>query len=424
MKDTHLTHEEIEDLLDDDPEARNRLLLHHLTVCPGCFAVAGYILDLHREGKLDDDFSITAIGLGKSRLEAPALRDQLHRHSFERQKALVADTSRFKSWGLAELLCLQSEEEAAGDPKKAAEIAEIAVAVALALGENEPAEKHWLHLLRAYAYAHLANARRAEGNLWAAEDAFIVADSWWTPAFQDVGDVLGYEARFLAFKASLRRDERRFEDALDLIEEALEADAPSSLKVRILINKAKTYEEIGDLETAIEVLKEAESHAQEGDRDPRVLLCLAQNRLDYLSKAERYMEAKLALADVEEIARELGTRLDRLRLRWTDARITRGLGNTEEAIASLQEVHENLVAEGLLYDAALLALELALVFTEIHQPSGTKEWVKAALPILTSLSVGRETLAAVSLLAKAVEEERLTVELVSQALDVFRRVKQ
>lgn len=226
MKDKHLKHEDIEDLLDDDLEVRNQLLLHHLSVCPECYAEAGYILDLYREGRLDDDLSITAIGLEKSRREAPALRDQLLRHPFERQKALVADTTRFKSWGLAELLCLRSEEEAAGGPKKAAEIAEIAVAVALALDEWDPAEKHWLHLLRGYAYAHLANARRVQGDLRAAEEAFTLAYSWWTPAFEDVGDVLGYAARFLAFRASLRRDQRFFQDALDLIEQALEADAP------------------------------------------------------------------------------------------------------------------------------------------------------------------------------------------------------
>jgi tetratricopeptide (TPR) repeat protein len=424
MKDAHLTHEDIDDLLDDDTDARNRLLLHHLSVCPECYAVAGYILDLYQEGQLDDELSVTEIGLGRSRREAPALREKLLSHSVERQKALVAETTHFKSWGLAELLCRESEEEAARDPKTAAEIAEIAVAIALSLDEGDPAEKHWLHLLRANTYAHLANARRAQGDLRSAEEAAVIAYSWWTPAFEDLGDVLGYAARFFAFRASLRRDQRLFEDALDLTEQALEADAPAALKVRILINKANIYDDMGDLETAIEVLKEAESRAKEEERDPRILLCLAQNRLDYLSKAGRYMEAKLALADVEEIARELGTTLDTLRLRWTEARITKGLGNTEEAVAKLSEIHSMLVEEGLLYDSALLALELALMLAGTHRPAEVQKWVMAALPILSSLSVEREALAAVSLLTKAVGEEKLTAELVSQALDIFRRKKE
>ena len=422
MKDKHLTHDEIEDLLEDDLEARNRLLLHHLSICPECYAEGGYILDLYEEGQLDDDLCTTAIRLAKSRKEAPGLRDQLFRHSFERQAALVGDTSRFKSWGLAELLCTQSEEAAAGEPKRAVEVAEIAVAITLELDEWEPAEKHWLHLLRAYAFAHLANALRAQGELRAAEEAFVNADSWWTSAFADVGDVLAYEARFLAFKASLRRDQRLFPEALKLLDAALEADANTPLKVRILINKAKTYEEMGDLEGAIAVLKDAESLSGEGESDPRVRLCLAQNRLDYLSKAERYMEAKLALSDVEKLAQELGTGLDALRFCWTEARIARGLGNTEDAIASLKEIHERLVEKELLYDAALLALELAVIFTDIHKPDETQAWVRSALPVLSSLSVEREALAAVALLTNAVEEQKITSALVSQALDVFRRV--
>lgn len=423
MKDRHLTHEEIEDLLEDDLEARNRLLLHHLSVCPECYAEGGHILDLYEDGQLDDDLCTTAIRLAKSRREAPVLRDQLFRHSFERQAALVGDTSRFKSWGLAELLCTQSEEEAAGEPRRAIEIAEVAVAVALELDEWEPAEKHWLHLLRAYAFAHLANALRAQGDLRAAEEAFMNADCWWTSAFADVGDVLGYEARFLAFKASLRREQRLFPEALNLLDAALEADADTPLKIRILINKANTYDDMGNLEAAIEALRKAESLTVEsGESDPRIRLCLAQNRLDYLSKAERYMEAKLALSDVEKLAQELGTGLDALRLRWTEARIARGLGDTDGAIASLREIHERLVETELLYDAALLALELAVIFTDIHKPDETQAWVRSALPVLSSLSVEREALAAVALLANAVEEQKITSALVSQALDVFRRV--
>jgi len=420
MKEGHLTHEEIEDFLDDDPEARKRLLLHHLSVCPECFATAGYLLDLFKTGELED-LSVTAIELAKSRRGAPALWDELRRYPFDRQRAIVADISRFKSWGLAELLCRMSEEEAARNPKRSGEIAELAVAVALALRELEPAEKHWLHLLRAYAYAHLANAYRAQGDLRGADEAFVIACSWWTPAYADVGDVLGYAARFLAFRASLRRDERRFDEALECIEQALEADAPPELRMRILISKAKLYADRGDFELAVEALKEAEAHVPAGEHDPRVRLCLAQNRLDYLSKLGRFVEAELALSDVEAVARDLGTPLDTLRLQWIAARIARGLGKTEEAIANLAVLHERLVAEGLCYDAALLALELAVIFAETHEAAETKQWVAAALPTLAALSVEREALAAVSLLSGALEEERLTGALLAQALGVFNR---
>lgn len=423
MRDEHLTPETLERLLEGESDARNRLLLHHLAVCPECRVVGGHVLDLYLAGEIGLELCTVEIALAKSRKEAPALRDELLPLPLEEQKARIEDEAHFRSWGLAELLCSESEEEAARDPKKAAELAGVAAFVALSIGEWDSAEKHWAYLLRGYSFAHLANAFRAQGDLRAAEKAFIEADSWWTPAIKDVGDVLGYEARFLAFKASLRRDERRFREALELVRDALEANPLPALRLRILINKAKTYEDMGDLETAIEILKDVAAKAEEEESDPRVRLCLAQNRLDYLSKAERYMEAKLALADVRALASDFGTGLDSLRLRWTEARITKGLGDTEAAIASFKEIHDELARQGLPFDASFLALELALVFKETGRPAEAMEWVKGTLPILSSLSVEREALAAVALLATAVAEERITAELVSQALDVFRRAK-
>ena len=36
MRDAHLKEEEIDGLLRDENEVRNRLILHHLAICPQC----------------------------------------------------------------------------------------------------------------------------------------------------------------------------------------------------------------------------------------------------------------------------------------------------------------------------------------------------------------------------------------------------
>jgi tetratricopeptide (TPR) repeat protein len=385
--------------------------------------VGGYILDLYEEGRIDEDLCTVDIGIERSRREAPALWAQLERFSFERQKALIVETARFKSWGLAEKLCMDSEDFAPHDPRKAAELAELAVDIALSLDDWQPAEKHWLDELRALSWAELANARRVLGDLRKAGQASAEADGFWDPAFADVGDVNGFAARYFALKASLKRAERHLPEAFELLETALAADSPPVLKVRILINKAKTLEEDGNLEAAIAILSEARALAEETEIDPRSRLCLVQNQLDYLSKAERFMEAALAVEDVRRVGAELGGTIDEIRLRWTEARIAKGLGNAEEAVARYREVYESLGEEGLLFDSALISLELGLVHLDLRQPKETAECVSYALPILTSQSVEREALAAVALLTKAMEEEKLTRELLAQALEVFKRSK-
>ncbi len=419
MKDEHLKDEEIDGLLRGNEEVRNRLILHHLAVCPECYAVAGYILDLYLDGTVDIELGSVDVTLGRSRREAPTLWEELSRHQFKRQKALVRKDSRFVSWGLAELLCGLVEEETPRDPKRARELAELAVEVASRIDEWEVAEPDWQREVHAYALAHLGNAQRVLGDLHAAAATFAAADVLWQPAIGNVGNVLGYEPRYLALKASLRRAERKLPEALELLDEALAASPRSELRARILINQAKVYEEQGRIEEAIEVLKQAREGADENDT--RLRVCLAQNHLDYLSKAERHVEAQAALPDVEPLVRELGTKSDTLRFRWTRARIARGLGRAQEAIAELEEVRHGFATLELPYDAALSSLELAHMHAQLGRTEEAVSVVRDALTILAALKVEREQLMAVRVLTRAVEEGQVTVELISQVLDYFRR---
>lgn len=418
MKDAHLKGDEIDGLLRDENHFRNRLILHHLAVCPECYAVAGYILDLYLDGTVDIDLGSTEIILGRTRRDAPALWEQLARHSFKRQKALVKDTSRFLSWGLAELLCGLAEKETPRDPGRACELAELAVEIASRVDEWEVAEPDWQHELHAYALAHLGNVQRVLGDLRAAAETFAEADKLWRPANDNVGNVLEYEPRYLALKASLRRAERKFPEALKLLEEALAASPRPELRARILINQAKIYEEQGRIEEAIEVLRQAQEGVDEADI--RLRLCLAQNHLDYVSKAERYIEAQAVLPDVEPLVAQLGSDSDMLRFRWTRARIAKGLGRAQEAIAELEEVRQGFATLKLLYDGALCSLELAHMYAHLGQTQDAVSVVRDALTILAALNIEREQLMAVRVLTQAVQEGHVTVELISQVLDYLR----
>ena len=281
------------------------------------------------------------------------------------------------------------------------------------------AEPDWQHEIHAYALAHLGNVQRVLGDLLGAAEMFAAADVLWQPAIDNVGNVLGYEPRYLALKASLRRAQRKLPEALELLEGALAASPRPELRARILISQAKVHEEEGRIEDAIEVLRLAREGADEGDA--RLRVCLAQNHLDYLSKAGRYVEAQAMLPDVEPLIRELGTESDRLRFRWTRARIAKGLGRAQEAIAELEEVRHGFATLELPYDAALSSLELAHMYAQLGQIQEAVSVVRDALTILAALKVEREQLMAVRVLTQAVQDGQVTVELISQVLGYLRR---
>jgi hypothetical protein len=204
MQDEHLTAKDLAGILSLDEQACSRLLFHHLAVCPHCYAVGGYLLDLYREGLIDLAFDTIGISLAVSRKQAPRLLEELRAVPAGRQQTCVRREQRFRSWGLCELLCRESEREASRDPEGAVALARLAVDIASVLDQEEQEAADWLDLLRAYALAHLGHACRALGDVPAAETAFSSALDLWTPAFNDLGDVLGYAESFLALLTCLK----------------------------------------------------------------------------------------------------------------------------------------------------------------------------------------------------------------------------
>lgn len=198
MKHSHLTTEDVDLLVEtDSDEVAKRTFFHLLSICPECYAAGGDILDLYLAGEVALDFDSVSVGLALSRVEAPALWTELQDLDAQAQKELVQSDERFWSWGLAELLCRSSTESAADDSAAAVQIAELAVAVSMKV-EDWGDDNLWLNLLRGFAWAHVAEARQIAGDWRGAWRALTKAKELWDPAFANAGDVLGYEARFVA----------------------------------------------------------------------------------------------------------------------------------------------------------------------------------------------------------------------------------
>jgi tetratricopeptide (TPR) repeat protein len=372
--------------------------------------------------------------LAGSRSEAPELWAEMKPYRFQDQYHLIRVHRRFVTWGFCELLCEQSARLTVIDLDRAVEAAELAVLISDLLKESDPSDARWLYQLRGYAWAHDGNARRVHGDLRSADESFSIADAWWEAGCEagddSVGDLLGYESLLLDFKASLRVAQRRFPEALSVLDRLVALHTgggrpehrDAHLAGRALVKKALALAEMEEPEVAIRLLREAEP-LLDGHRDPRMLLCLRHNLLVNLSNVEEYGQAQALLPEVSALCRELSNPLDLVRLRWVEGRIAVGLGHTQEAIQLFETLRQEFAQRGMAYDAALVTLDLTAVHARENRTAEVKRLSLEMAKIFGAQDVPREAMAALLFFQKAAERERVTATLAREVAAFIGRLR-
>jgi tetratricopeptide (TPR) repeat protein len=203
--------------------------------------------------------------------------------------------------------------------------------------------------------------------------------------------------RLLDLEASLRRCQSRFGDALRLLDDAMVA-APEVVRGRILLKKAYTYEQAGEIESALTVLQDAAPRV-EAENDRGLDWALAMNRVVLLAHLGRFGQAEYDLAKVQRLAVERGNRLDVTRVLWLTARVSAGLGRSAAARDAWAKARQEFIHRGTAIDAALVTLELSVFDLNERQPV---DWIglEEAVEIFRSSGMARETIAARSLLER------------------------
>jgi tetratricopeptide (TPR) repeat protein len=398
-----------------------------LSICPRCREVGGWLLELHQANALPPVFGPIDAALARSRAEAPGLLEELLPLDPAERLARLHDDPRFVSWGLCELLIRKSCRTASEHPIEAMHLADLAVHVADRISEAELFEEHWVYQLRSLAWATLGNALRVQGDLPGAERSFDMADTWWEAGTQGTEDALGYEPVLLDLKAPLRTAQRRFPEALKLLDTAVHLFLTGEhrdphLAGRSLIKKALALIELGETESAVLTLKKANGLI-DPEREPRLLLCLHHNLVYNLSKAGRFREAAALLPELEELAAAHGSALDRLRLKWVDARVSAGQGDHERARALLTEIRQTFLADGNPFDAALAALDLAISYLEEGKTAEVRDLAEEMVTVFRDLDVAREPLAALLLFQEAARRETATTDLARQVAASLARMR-
>ncbi|HYH45978.1 MAG TPA: hypothetical protein VEG34_09845, partial [Thermoanaerobaculia bacterium] len=98
-----------------------------------------------------------------------------------------------------------------------------------------------------------------------------------------------------------------------------------------------------------------------------------------------------------------------------------GLGDEAAAEQVYREVQKEFLRLGLAYDAALVSLDLALLYSRQGRNEDLRQLSAEILPVFEARDVHREALATLLLFRRAVEEERLTAEVAQQLIAALRR---
>jgi tetratricopeptide (TPR) repeat protein len=221
--------------------------------------------------------------------------------------------------------------------------------------------------------------------------------------------------------AALRKDQRRFPEALKRIDEALALDR-GELRAQILVTKSGILELLGNPEGSTVVLREA-ADLINGAREPRLAFGVRFNLLVDLCHLGRAAEAGLGLPEVRALAERLGRDLDLVRVVWLEGKIKAGLGRTDEAYSAFQQARRELIARELAYDCALVSLEITVLLLEQGRTVEVRALVSEMLWIFRAQGVHREALAALQIFCDAARQETATVELARRLVSYFYRAQ-
>ena len=361
-----------------------------------------------------------AVNLARERAEAPALCEELIRHPQTRRLTLVRNSRQYQTWGLCELLVDKSFESRSKKALWRVQLAEVAVAVAEQL-DPEFYGPRQVQDLRGRAWAQLGNVRRMVSDLREADKAFSEAQRCFD---EGAGDPLDH-ALLSRFRAHLMRARRRFDEAHRLHNRALSiygACGQTDLVAQVLSDQGVGVLYSGHPERAIHFFEGA-LEALEEISQPRLVAAAKHNLAYCLNDLGRRRKALQVLTEVRPIYRELGDRMNLLRVRWVEGKILLGLGRIEEAEKAFVEVRQAFVEEEIAYDAALVSLDLAAVYAEQGRTAEMRRLAAEMLPIFESRDVHREALAALIIFRQAAEAERASLALVQEIAAYLQKAR-
>lgn len=323
------------------------------------------------------------------------------------------------SWRRCEALLEQSRQLRASDPEGMVLTASLAASWADRLDPRVYAAPK-LADLRALARAELGNARRVTGDIGGAEAEMGRALEL---VREGTGDTQ-LLVRILDFMASLYTDQRRFPEALELLDKIYrvhQSHGDCHLAGRALISKGITAGHALDTEQAIRLLSQGLAQI-DPQRDPRLVLAAVHNLIWFLVEAGRLAEADRLLEQSRNLYAAHGEQLDHLKVLWLEGRIAAGLDDQGRAERSFQQVRTGFEEAELPYDAALVSLDLAALWLRQSRTVEIRHLLDGILAVFKARNIRREAIGAVLMLKEALRKDTATLTLLQAVESDLQRL--
>ena len=300
------------------------------------------------------------------------------------------------------------------DPAKMVSLAE----AACNLSEMLPVERYGQRLtndLRARAWAEFGNALRVADELPKAGEALARARGL---AACGTGS-LALVARIADLTASFLTELRRFAEAADLLRSVAEAWYKRGRLepfVKALVQMGRVHTQDYQPQLAIAVHAQALNYLRPGD--PLFLPVLHTMALNFVEIGRADMADRM-IRKFRGLYRRKG-KLNEYRLFWLEGKIAFSLGNWRRAEGKLQTARLAFERKGKPFDAALVSLDLALIFAQQERRKELAWLIKQMLQTFQSLGIVRETIATLTLLRRSVEDRRPVEHLCGQIEALIR----
>jgi tetratricopeptide (TPR) repeat protein len=336
-----------------------------------------------------------------------ALLAELDLQSPKMQERRIQSHPRFWNAELCDALIQRSHEARFTNPEVMRQKAHLAVLVAESLTEDL-LERGEVAEHRARAWAALGNSLRVSGDLNGAEGALLTAQSH----LKNGNRQRPFYAHLLSQLASLRMDQRRFEDSLALIHQAVQIwrDLGNDRELaRGLIKQAIMTGESGKPRAAVHILMEA-GRLVDSQAEPKLALILMHSIIRfYVDGGQSEVALRLHLEARPLYAQESDP-LIRIKEQWLEGQILSAERHLEPAEKQLSQARQGYLTLGNRYEAAIVSLDLAAVLAKLGRFGEMRTLARETLREMESRGVRREAIAALILLQQtATSETALTL---------------
>jgi len=433
----HPTHETLDRFLRGQLPAVEgaRVIAHLLRGCRSCQAAAADLAGpLFEEGEPEDfgseegavyevDFDrafAAARPAAAAHQEETLLADEIYAALVVEGHTAIHRASHLHRVPVCRALMRRSWELRHEDPTQMLQLADLAVFTASRLDPEQVGAVRGAEL-RARALAEYGNAQRITGDLSGAERSVEQALALYQGNDQD--PLLG--AHLQSIRAVLFGDQRRFAEALDLlekVEQTYEEFGERDQQGRALVQRGIYTGYRGDAAEGVRLLRSALALIDEA-ADPKLALTAVHNLAWALYECGQLRDARVLVWENRERYDRHAERTMLLKRTWVEGNIAAGLGDLERAVERLSDAIQGFEEAELGYQAALAALDLGAVWLRQGRAHAASELVEHAAETFVAIGVGREALGALALLQQACEQENVTATFVHHVSAFLRRLE-